>query len=111
MTSPSSMVSSPSGGAKPGGGARGAPSELQVPHSVVGGGVILALSLAVDGVIFEGLLKGVLREGFAFLLCQEHCLPRVVDGSGGLRACSLGGHRGVLFRHTNSGRQMLELAF
>jgi hypothetical protein len=30
MTSPSSMVSSPTGGAKPGGGACGAPSELQV---------------------------------------------------------------------------------
>jgi hypothetical protein len=30
LTSPSPMVSSPSGGAKPGGGARGAPSELQV---------------------------------------------------------------------------------
>jgi hypothetical protein len=30
MILPSSMVSSPSGGAKPGGGARGAPSELQV---------------------------------------------------------------------------------
>jgi hypothetical protein len=30
MTSPSSMVSSPSGGAKPGGGACGAPSELHV---------------------------------------------------------------------------------
>jgi hypothetical protein len=28
MISPSSMVSSSSGGAKPGGGARGAPSEL-----------------------------------------------------------------------------------
>jgi hypothetical protein len=30
MTSPSSMVSSPFGGAKPSDGARGAPSELQV---------------------------------------------------------------------------------
>jgi hypothetical protein len=30
MTSPSSMVSSPSGGTKPGDGACGAPSELQV---------------------------------------------------------------------------------
>jgi hypothetical protein len=30
LTSPSSMVSSPSCGAKPGGGAWGAPSELQV---------------------------------------------------------------------------------
>jgi hypothetical protein len=52
MTSPSSMVSSPSGGAKPGGGACGAPSE------------------AVDSVIFEGLLGGVVREGLAFLFRQ-----------------------------------------
>jgi hypothetical protein len=36
LTSPSSMVSSPSGGAKPGGGACGAPSELQV-HTVPSG--------------------------------------------------------------------------
>jgi hypothetical protein len=38
MTSPSSMVSSPSGGVKSGGGAYGAPSELQVRTmpSVVG---------------------------------------------------------------------------
>jgi hypothetical protein len=36
MTSPSSMVSSPFGGVKPGGGARGAPSELQV-HTVPSG--------------------------------------------------------------------------
>jgi hypothetical protein len=37
-------------------------------HSAVGGGVILALSLAVDSIIFEGLLGGVIHEGFAFLL-------------------------------------------
>jgi hypothetical protein len=36
MISQSSMVSSPSRGAKPGGGARGAPSELQV-HTVPSG--------------------------------------------------------------------------
>jgi hypothetical protein len=53
-------------------------------HNAVGGGVVLVLSLVVDGVIFEGLLKGVVREGFAFLLRQERCLRRVVDGSGGL---------------------------
>jgi hypothetical protein len=68
------------------------------------------LSLAVDGVIFEGLLKGVVREGFAFLLHQERCLCRIVDGSGGLQGCSLGGHRGVFFRRTNGGCQMLEPA-
>jgi hypothetical protein len=36
MTSPSTMVSSPSCGAKPGGGACGAPSELQV-HTMSSG--------------------------------------------------------------------------
>jgi hypothetical protein len=64
-------------------------------HSAVGGGVVLALSLTVDDDIFEGLLKSVVHEGFSFLLRQERCLRRVVDGSGGLRACSLGGHRGM----------------
>jgi hypothetical protein len=68
------------------------------------------LSLVVDDVIFEGLLKGVVREGFAFVLRQERRLRRVVDGSTGLRGCSLGGHREVFFRRTNGGRQMLELA-
>jgi hypothetical protein len=37
-------------------------------HSVVKRGVVLALTLTVDDVILEGLLKGVVREGFAFLL-------------------------------------------
>jgi hypothetical protein len=37
-------------------------------HGAVGGGVVLALPLTVDSVVFEGLLKGVVREGFAFLL-------------------------------------------
>jgi hypothetical protein len=71
MTSPSSMVSSPSGGAKPGGGACGAPSELQVRTVPSEVGLSFALSLAVDSVIFEGLLGGVVHEGFAFLLRQE----------------------------------------
>jgi hypothetical protein len=79
-------------------------------HSAIEGGVILALSLVDDVVIFKGLLRGVVREGFAFLLRQECCLHRVVDGCGTLRGCSLGGHRGVFFRRTNSGRQMLEPA-
>ena len=90
MTSPSSMVSSPSGGAKSGGGAYGAPSELQVRTVPSEVGLSFALSLAVDSVIFEGLLGGVVRKGFAFLLRQERCLRRVVDGGGGLRTCSIG---------------------
>ena len=69
MTSPSSIVSSPSGGAKPGGGACGAPSELQVRRGAFGGGVLLALSFA-DNFIFEGLLGDVVREGLAFFLRQ-----------------------------------------
>jgi hypothetical protein len=65
-------------------------------YSAVGGGVILALSLA-DSVIFEGLLEGGVREGFAFLLRQECCLRRVVDGRDSLLGCSLGGHHGLFF--------------
>jgi hypothetical protein len=66
-------------------------------HSAVGGGVVLPLSLADDSVIFEGLLGGGVREGFAFLLRQECCLGRIVDGCGGLGCCSLGGHREMFF--------------
>jgi hypothetical protein len=65
MTSPSSIVSSPFGGAKPGGGACGPPSELQVRRGAFGGGMVLAMSFA-DSVIFVGLLGGVVREGLAF---------------------------------------------
>jgi hypothetical protein len=32
--------------------------------------MVLALSFAVDSVIFEGLLGGVVREGLAFLFRQ-----------------------------------------
>jgi hypothetical protein len=89
-TSPSSMVSSPSSGAKHGGGAWGAPSELQV--CTVSSGVGCSWpSLAVDSVIFEGLLGGGVREGFAFLLRQECYLCCIVDGCDGLGSCSLGG--------------------
>jgi hypothetical protein len=66
--------------------------------------------LAVDGIIFEGLLEGVVCEGLAFLLRQERCLHRIVDRGGDLRTCSLRGHRRMFSRRTNGGRQMLELA-
>jgi hypothetical protein len=39
-------------------------------YSAIGGGVVLALSLAIDSVIFEGLLGVGVREGLAFLFCQ-----------------------------------------
>jgi hypothetical protein len=80
-------------------------------HGVVGGGVILALSLVVDSVIFEGLLGGVVREGFAFLLRQECCLHRVIDGCGSLRGCSLGGHRGLFFVAQTVGAKCWNLSF
>jgi hypothetical protein len=72
--------------------------------------VILALSLAIDSVIFKGLLGGGVCEGFAFLLCQECCLRCVVNGCGSLQSSSLGGHRGLFFRCMNAGHQMLEPA-
>jgi hypothetical protein len=68
------------------------------------------LPLTVDGVVFKGFLKGVVREDFAFLLRQERCLRRIVDGGGDHRTCSLGGHHGMFYRRTNGGRQMLEIA-
>jgi hypothetical protein len=62
-------------------------------HSAVRGGVILALSLAIDNVIFKGLLGGGgVHKDFAFLLRQECCLCRVVDGCSDLGRCSLGSH-------------------
>jgi hypothetical protein len=109
MTSPSSIVSSPSGGAKLGGGACGAPSELQVRIVPSRVGVVLALSLAIDSVIFEGLLGGGAREGFAFLLRQECCLRCIINGRDSLRGCSLGGHCRLFFSRMNGGSQILEL--
>jgi hypothetical protein len=55
--------------------------------------MVVALSFAVDGVIFEGLLGG----GLAFLIRQKRCLRRVVNGWGSLRVNSLVGHRGLFF--------------
>jgi hypothetical protein len=65
-------------------------------HSTVGRRlVVLALPLAIDGIIFEGLLKDVVCNGsLAFLLHQECCLHSVVDGNSSLQTRSLGGHRG-----------------
>jgi hypothetical protein len=110
MTSPSSMVSSPSWGAKPGGGACGAPSELQVRTVPSGVGLSWRCLLLLTASSSKASW-GVVREGFAFLLRQECCLRRVVNGCDSLRGCSLGGHRGLFFRRTNDGRQMLEPAF
>jgi hypothetical protein len=43
-------------------------------------------------------------------ISQKGRLRYIVDGSGGLRICSLAGHLGNVYRNTNSGRQMLLLA-
>jgi hypothetical protein len=109
MTSPSSMVSSPSGGAKPGGGACGAPSELQVRIVPSGVGWSWRCLLLLTASSSKASWGGV-REGLAFILHQLCCLRRVVNGWGSLQICSLAGHRGLFFRSTNGGRQMLEPA-
>jgi hypothetical protein len=72
--------------------------------------LFIALSL-VECVVFAGFLVGGVDKGLALLLGQQRCLRCFVNEWGGLRASSLGCHRGWFFRSTNGGRQMLELAF
>jgi hypothetical protein len=69
ITSSSSIVSSPSGGAKPGGGACGTPPELQVRRvpSGVGWSWRCLLLIASSSKASWG---GVVREGLAFFLRQ-----------------------------------------
>jgi hypothetical protein len=104
MTSPSSVASAPSGGAKPGGklwlSSRAAGAE-----TAFGSGLLIALPLA-ECVVFAGLLVGGVDKGLALFLGQQCCLRSLVS----LRGSSLGCHRGWFFRSTNGGRQMLELA-
>jgi hypothetical protein len=59
------------------------------------------MRLAVDCLIFMGLMGDVVDEGcLAFLLSEKGRLRCVVDGSGSLRSHFLGGHRGNGFsRH------------
>jgi hypothetical protein len=97
-TSPSSVRSAPSGGAKPGGlrlSFRAAAAEC----------VVFA---GAENVVFSSLLVGGVGEGegLALLCGQQCCLRSLVS----LRASFLGCHRGWFFRSTNGGRQMLELA-
>jgi hypothetical protein len=66
MTSPSSVVSSPSGGAKPGGGACGCPLAVGA-EGAFGSGLVVVLSLA-ECFIFAGFLGGVVCEGLALFL-------------------------------------------
>jgi hypothetical protein len=110
MTSPSSAVSSPSGGAKPGGGACGSPPELQVRRvpSGVGCSWCCLLLRASSSEASWGVLSA---RALPFFLDQQRCLRCFVNGWGCLRTSSLGCHRGWFLRSTNGGRQMLVLAF
>jgi hypothetical protein len=97
-TSPSSVRSAPSGGAKPGG--------LRLFFRAAGAeSVVFA---GAENVVFSGLLVGGVREGegLALFCCQQCCLRSLVS----LRASFLGCHRGWFFHSTNGGRQMLGLA-
>jgi hypothetical protein len=72
--------------------------------------VVLALPLVVDGVIFEGLLKGVVRKSLAFLLRQERCLRLSSMEAAAFELALLGAIAGMLYRSTDGGRQLLEVA-
>jgi hypothetical protein len=57
-----------------------------------GGPIVLAMSVAVDGLILKGLMRDVISEGcLALLFSEKGRLRCIVDGNGGLRNCSLGG--------------------
>jgi hypothetical protein len=96
MTSPSSIASSPSGGAKPGGGSCGMPPELQVRRvsSGVGCSWRCLLLTASSSKASWGVLSA---RALPFFLSQQRCLRCFIDGWGCLRTSSLGGHRGLFF--------------
>jgi hypothetical protein len=110
MTSPSSMVSSPSGGAKPRGGACGVPSELHVRTVPSGLGWSWRCLLLLTASSSKASWGGGVREGLAFRIRQKRCVRRVVDGRGSLRISSLGGHRGLFFVARTMGAKCWEPA-
>jgi hypothetical protein len=95
MTSPSSVASAPSSGAKPGGSC-GYPPELQVRRLPSGVGCSLCC-----------LLLSASSSQASWWVVSTRALPFF---SASLRGSSLGCHCGWFFRSTNGGRQMLELA-
>jgi hypothetical protein len=67
MTSPSSVASSPSSGAKPGGWFLWLSSRAAGAEAALGSWLIVALSLA-DGVVFAGFLVSDVCKGLALFL-------------------------------------------
>jgi hypothetical protein len=95
MTSPSSIASSPSSGAKPGGGACGCPPELQVRRVPSGVGCS-SLSLA-ESFVFAGFLGGVVCEGLAlFSASSTAFVASSIDGAA-FELALLGAIAGGLF--------------
>jgi hypothetical protein len=70
--------------------------------------MFIALSLA-ECVVFAGFLVGGVDKGLALFLVQQRCLRCFVNGWGSMPSLSWVPSR-VVFRNTNGGRQMLELA-
>jgi hypothetical protein len=71
MTSPSSVASSPSGGAKPGGGACGSPPELQVRRVPSGVGCSWRC-LLLRASSSQASWGGVICEGFSFFFSASN---------------------------------------
>jgi hypothetical protein len=66
-------------------------------HSAVGGGVILALSLAVDSVIFEGLLGAVSTRALPFFSARSAAFVASSMDATAFEVVLLGGIAGCFF--------------
>jgi hypothetical protein len=73
--------------------------------------IVLELSFAVEGLIVEGLLGDVVRKGsFDFLSASRATLAASSMEVAAFKVALSGAIAGMVFRCTNGGRQMLELA-
>jgi hypothetical protein len=111
MTSSSSVASSPSGGAKPGGCACGCPPELQVCRVPLGVGWLWR-SLLVRASSSQASWWVLSARALPFFSASSAAFTASsTDGAAfEVRTSSLGCHRGWFVHSTNGGRQMLELA-
>jgi hypothetical protein len=76
-----------------------------------GGRIVLAMSLVVDCLILEGLMRDVVSEAcLALLFSKKGRLRCVVDEVLAFEVALLGAITGMVFCCTHGGRQMLELA-
>jgi hypothetical protein len=71
--------------------------------------IVLALSFAVEGLVVEGLLSST-RGALPFFSARRAVLAALSMEVTTFKVALLGAIAGMVFRCTNGGRQMLELA-